>query len=339
MLSLNTILTQEKIRCHGYILPLPWARIWYLARLSDRAGRGLVTLPWFLTKFTLRAKESTLWHWLAEGKEAGAFQNYYRQGNKLYIRLGSRDRICRTLNLANWGETFELTLSQIVTLSDARANAVIAAIDSRQDASRYAAWLKLPPQERKQRRLPKAWEIFDSVKEIRLSTSGRRATAISYLLHASPKHFFVSKGFIPYGISQRAIAGEFNVTDRTIRRYCDRTGIDRRQVLQAKSSYRDIRIAHIGGGGGITNDYSFAIYDRDRRLEITQDRLFDYLGKTWLSRCNLYDTRIERIPERAARRKYKRSLSLSNAAAAEIKGDFRLNNLMLEKSQSGDRLG
>lgn len=329
--------SNNTIRCHSNILKYAWSRLWYFFRSKDPNGRGLLTVPWLEIKQTFNCGNSTIWNWLKVGKICGAYIYYKKVGEYLQVRLGSRDRICRTLELDSWGETVIVDFSQLIKLETARAIRTVATIGQKQNSSRYAARQKLPKAVRKTTKIPTAYEVFDQIKKIDgLIESGSRATVTS-LLGWSDRKIWVSKGFIAFGCSQDSVATELWLHPFTIRRHCSRLNIDRRQLIQAKSEYKKIKLAYVWGGG-INND-SYITFDDQigwstayQELAVNHKRFFKYGGRYWLAKCCLYDIPFERKSERTARKKYKRSLSLEKNRAAEGIDKSQLNKLINESN-------
>ncbi|MGL5874008.1 MAG: hypothetical protein ACRC2R_16840 [Xenococcaceae cyanobacterium] len=238
-----------------------------------------------------------------------AFQYYRKQGNFLYIRLGSKARICHCLGLDSWGETAYVDSEVLHCLSLARSQGIAIATQKVQLSAYNAAIRSLDKNERKIHQVIPSSKIFEAVKAS-LCSAGSRAN--NFLLYVSKSKVYVSRWFIPYGASQAAIAQSYGVSDRTVRRHL--SGIERRQVAQTKGSYSNLHKTLLSmGGGGINESYTIqeqagwtSHYDR---LEVQPARFFECMGKTWMLRCNLYNLDYQLVKERFARAKYKRSLS------------------------------
>jgi hypothetical protein len=319
---------ENKICIDSRLIRFPCLRIWYLFRSLDKVGRGFVAVSFSQIRSLLRCASSTLYQWLREGREIGAIRAYKRRGDSLGLWLGSRSAICRNLGLLDWGASQEIELREIINLSDARAQASLATVAKQQKASQHAALHRLSPDEkRKVKKLPSPEAIFKAQGQ-RLSITGQWATSIPYVLKITSRKVFVSKGFIPFGCSQKSVANLLGISDRTLRRHLDLKQVDRRQILQSKSGYANLYrncLRTPRGGGGIFQE-DFLWYDRKGnttyidKLSVSKERFFEWSGAIWLSRNNLYDLSIELIPQKQARITYKSSLS-KGAKPPRDKGD------------------
>lgn len=182
--------------------------------------------------------------------------------------------------------------------------------------------------------MPNALDVIQAGRNASFKP-GRGATKIPFLIHVGEKKAFVSKGFIPFGVSQGAIASELAVSDRTVRRDLKKLGVTSRQLVQAKHAYRFIKAGIgldldrcLGEPGiwyeqgdreiilhepnGLTNSKrkgGHSIPMTGNNLHPECDRFFSYFGKVWIYRCNLYALTHELKPMRVARKKYKRCLA------------------------------
>lgn len=328
----DPILTKDSIRCHSNFLRYSWSRLYYLCRLNDQAGKGIVIFSWNAVKNVLNCGNSTLWYWLKQGKLAGAFIFYRKEGDSLYIRLGSKMRIARTLNLDSWGETAYVNFEDLQSLSSARATGTEIATQKTQRSAYSAAIGSLDSEERKKYPVVETQKIFAQVEKASLCKTGLRAPNF-LILHVSERYLFVSKGFIPYGTNQSAIARQLGVSDRTVRRQLAR--VERRQIAQAKGEYANLHKTLLSEGGGGIND-SYTIEERAGHtshfdsLEVCPARFFKCMGKTWLTRNNLYNLNYLLVKERFARRKYKRSLS----KIENLRSDCSIRDLNVFESRS-----
>jgi hypothetical protein len=277
----------------------------------------------------MRCASSTLYQWLRLAKSIGAIRSYSRKADTLTVWLGSRKVVTHNLGLEDWGTSVSVELREIINLVDARAQASAATVARQQQASRHAAFYRLTPDERRKvKKLPFPEEIF-SKQGVSLLDTGRWGTAIPYVLKVTAGKVFVSKGFVPFGCSQKSVAYSLGCSDRTLRRHLDLLDVDRRQVLQSKSGYANLYrncLKTPRGGAGIFNE-EFIWPDRKGhttyidKLSVTKDRFFEWAGSVWLSRNCLYAlSHLELIPRKAARKKYKSSLSES-AKLARDRGD------------------
>jgi hypothetical protein len=327
--TMNSITLETKTYIHSRLVRIACLRLWYVLRAIDEAGSGWAVVSFTQVRLLLRCASSTLYQWLRECKQIGAIRTYARKGDALTVWLGSRNVICHNLGLNDWGTTELVELREIINLSNARAQASIATVAKGQQASRHAALYKLTPEERrKQKELPLPEEIFKRQEGCLLNT-GRWGTSISYVLKVTSGKVFVSKGFLPFGYSQKSVANSLGMSDRTVRRHLDLLDVDRRQILQTKTGYANLYrncLRSPRGGGGIFED-DFDWYDRKGhttfidKLSVNKERFFDWAGSIWLSRNCLYAlSHLELIPQKAARKKYKSFLS-KNAKFAADRGD------------------
>ncbi len=341
----NTDILLLPVRTHGQLMRLPWARLWYCLRAIDIPGSGLVKVVSFQQiKRLIGCAGSTLYQWLREAKEVGAIYEYKRQGDRLRIRLGGLFNVCRTLGLENWGATAVLPLGEV--LQKCRQLATAIATQQLQKQSRYAAYNSLNKAEKQVFTMPTALDVVNRGKTACHQTP-RRATKIPCLLHVGKKRAFVSKGFIPFGVSQEAIAYELTISDRTVRRHLSDLKVERRQLVQAKDAYRFIKagiqldLDRCLGEPGIwyeQGDREIILHEPNgltsskrkgghripmsgNNLHPECDRFFSYYGKTWIYRCNLYALTHELKAMRVARKSYKRSLSKHKHSLSSNQGE------------------
>ena len=246
----NTDVLLLPVRTHGQLMRLPWARLWYCLRAIDIPGSGLIKVVSFSQiKRLIGCAGSTLYQWLREAKEVGAIYEYKRKGDRLRIRLGGLFNVCRTLGLENWGATAVLPLGQVLTQCRQLATAIVT--QQLQGQSRYAAHKSLNQAEKKVFTVPSALDVIQAGKNASHEPA-RGATKIPYLLHVGEKRAFVSKGFIPFGVSQGAVASELAISDRSVRRHLSDLEVTSRQLVQAKDAYRYIK-------AGIQLDYDYCL--------------------------------------------------------------------------------
>jgi hypothetical protein len=333
------------VRTHGQLMRFPWARLWYCLRAIDSFGSGLIkVVSWTQIERLLGCAGSTLYQWLREAREAGAIYKYKRTGDRLTIYLGGLFNVCRTLGLENWGAVAVLPLKQVLTQCRQLATAICT--QQLQGQSRYAAHKSLNQAEKKVFTMPNALDVIQVGRNASFKPD-RGATKIPYLLHVGEKRAFVSKGFIPFGVSQGAIASELAISDRTVRRHLSDLEVTSRQLVQAKDAYR-----YIKAGIQLMDDYCLGepgiwYEQKDREIILHEpngltnskrkgghsipmtgnslhpecDRFFSYFGKTWIYRCNLYALTHELKAMRVARRKYRRSLAKDKLNLSPKPGD------------------
>lgn len=307
------------VRIHaGIVHNRPWNRFWYLCRGLDLAGRGIVDLPAGAVCVLTRISRSTLYQWLREGKAAGAFRRYRFKGNTLRVYLGGLHKYCRSLGLQSWGAVAEVALTDIVLAMGLKAHATALQTQDQQVKSRIAAIRSLNNRERKN---TKVAEIEAILEQRNVSSQKPAKGQVPFLLWVGNRRAFVSKGFVPIGASQASIAAQLGISDRTVRRHLDCLGIERCQIVQAKAAYQSIRQALEWEApsweaepniGYMEDKFGFIWLDdmngntssRKPAQIITKERFFQYRGKTWIYRCNLYKLDYATTSMRAARDSY-----------------------------------
>lgn len=318
------------VRIHVAIARYPWARVWYLARGLDQAGQGIIDLPVDFICALLGVSESTLYEWLRDGRSAGAFRQYKFKQNRLRLVLGGLFKVCKSLGLDSWGATATVALLEIIQQGQLRAIATGIATADLQEKSHFAARRSLKERER-----PLAPPSVDAILAEGERSSQKPAKGqVPFLLWVGAKRVFVSKGFVPFGASQAAIAIEIGVCDRTVRRHQRLLGLERRQLVQAKHAYKLIEagiqweadscyaepgIWYEGIGDSIRlfepNGISTATRPGGHR--VCRERFFSYRGKTWIYRTNLYLTHYTFNSMRASRKAYKNLMQNFGRAGGE----------------------
>lgn len=337
----HEILQRFTVRIHSGIVEKSqtWARLWYLLRCLDREGSGFIRISLVEISQMLAAGISTTYQWLREGKEAGAFRWWRCRRGELRVALGGLFRVCKHLGLtpdsakkwtglAPWGATAEVPVFQILTLAGLRASATVALTQRLQQLSRYAAWRKLPAAARKTYRLPQPEELFDRENKHRLSHDSAQTGSIPCLLHVGPRRVFVSKGFIPFGVSREAIARERSYQcDRTISRHIALIGTPTKQLVQTKAAYgriqqgiewqapsfspeTDIQLSWRWEKGQVWEGEYYLTEPSGRvggayTHRVTSERFFTYGGRHWIYRTNLYKPELHLCKMSASRASYK----------------------------------
>lgn len=232
----------------------------------------------------------------------------------------------KRVGIAPWGVTAEIGLHQILDLKSLRAAATAATTQRLQQLSRFAAWRKLPPAARKVYRLPQPEAFFVEGQQQTSSDSARGV--IRCCIHISRKRIWASKGFIPFGASQEAIAQERGMSTRTIRRHLNLMEIERRQIVQSKGEYRLAADCLAHDGGGVEASEEVVLRSQDDFYYLTEkglgghysskvgevgftrihSRFFSYGAKpkTWLYRCNLYNPTIKLCSVSARRSEFRK---------------------------------
>ncbi|MBA3789557.1 hypothetical protein H0X32_04190 [Patescibacteria group bacterium] len=91
------------VRVHAELAREDWAKLWYLLRAFDTEGQGHVELPLQLCQELLDVSQSTIYRWLASGREIGAYRSSRVRDGVLDIWLGGLTAICRNLKKTQWG--------------------------------------------------------------------------------------------------------------------------------------------------------------------------------------------------------------------------------------------
>lgn len=366
----SQILQLLTVRIHSAVCKKShtWARLWYLLRAFDRQGSGCANIPMAQICQLLGVSSSTVYEWLRKGKEVSAFR-WYRvsQCRGLRVRLGSLHRVCEALGLVDsqgskisspWGVVAEVPLHEAI--AHLRALATVATTQKLQTLSRWAAWRSLPAAARKAHRLPQPEEFFKPglAGATSHTTNGRTRSPdkasqsvkdqddeqrrsddlpqgrIRCLLHVGSKRIFVSKGLVPFGTSQPAIALERGYSDRTIQRQVKALGVPYRQLVQAKAAYGTIRQAleHDADscqpekniswqvrsdrfdGSGVLTDQSGTV-GKTHSVTVTPERFFNYGGKDWIYRCNLYQPTLKLCTMRRSVSNYRKRMLQKSAVA------------------------
>lgn len=287
----------------------------------------------------LGAGFSSIYQWLREGKAAGAIRWWRCQQGILSVAIGGLFPVCRSLKLeapatdrkigiAPWGVTAEVGLHQILDLKSLRAAATASATQRLQQLSRFAAWRKLPAPARKAYRLPQPGDFFPEENQ-RLSDNSAKGS-LRCVIHLGKRRIWTSRGFIPFGVSQNAIARERGICDRTVRRHLALMDVGRRQVVQSKAEYKVAAECLVQDAGGCeisenvhlrSSPYDPAYWLNEKGLggfhavkagnvgfDRIQSRFFTYgkKPKTWLYRTNLYNPTLKLCSVAATRSNYRR---------------------------------
>jgi hypothetical protein len=310
------------VRIHSGIVSsgrATWSKLWYLLRALDIQGSGFCQVSLAQVSQLLRASSSTIRQWLREGKQIGAFRWWkFSQKQGLRVALGSIYKVCLGLGLNSWGVVAEIPLDQMI--SCLRATATAAVSQREQQLSRFAAWRNLPASARKVYKLPQPEAFFDGSH--RPSDNLPRG-GIRCLIHIGQHRIFTSKGFIPFGVSQPTIGKERRLTDRTVRRHLGQLGIEKRQIVQAKSAYREIREALRWDSPGIAPEPDISMRRIGQAVILTEpsghvgkphstairaERLFSYGDRNYIYRCNLYRPALKLCSTKRSIVNYKRLL-------------------------------
>ncbi len=313
---------QLTVRVHSGIISAPgatWTKLWYLLRALDIKGSGFCRVNLTQVCQLLRVSASTVRQWLREGKAAGAFRWWkFSQKQGLRVALGSIYKVCLGLGLNSWGVVAEIPLHQAITCL--RATATAAVTQREQQLSRFAAWRALPAEARKVYRLPHPEAFFDGTH--RPSDNLPRG-GIRCLIHLGERRIFTSKGFIPFGVSQKSVGQERRLSDRTVRRHLNQLRIEKRQIVQAKSAYGEIKEALRWDSPAIAPEPDISMRRIGQAVILTEpsghvgkphstairaERFFSYGDRNYIYRCNLYRPGLQLRSTRYSILNYKRLL-------------------------------
>lgn len=240
---LGAIANRFTVRIHAGLVQKyqSWTKLWYFLRGVDTSSAGYGSIQLSDISYWLGASESTVYQWLREGKEAGAFRFYAIRRGILTVALGSLKEVSFTRKFfkrRSWGTVASIPLVQLYRL---RQHATAAEVQHMQSQSHFAARAALEPDERKVLRIPKPSAFFagSSEPEASQNRSGRALLPPS-CLHIDRRFIWVSRGFVPLGTCQRSIAKIRGFCDRTIRNHLSALEVERRQIVQSKGAYRHI---------------------------------------------------------------------------------------------------
>jgi hypothetical protein len=191
----------------------------------------------------LDCKPSTVQGWLREGEWAGAFRKYSTRRGEVKVILSSLPKLTRLLGLSSWGAVTRIPVFELSKLVKLRAYATTAVTQRQQQLSRFAALANLSAPERRRLRVPKPEDFFKASDQVPSDDPQQvlKSGVLPCVLHVGPRRVFTSKGFIPYGASQNAIALAQNYgCTRTVHRHHQLLGIQRRQLVQTKAAYSKV---------------------------------------------------------------------------------------------------
>jgi hypothetical protein len=329
-LQTEIILGTYTVRVHTRIGREPCARLWYLCRALDKDGSGHLTLPLPVVQTFLDCSDKSVYRWLQDGKKIGAFRRYKIKAGMITVYLGGMFQVCYNLNLKRWGDVAVVPLAQV--LSDLRSLTTGIVTQSFQQKSRYAANRQLKPEYRKLFGAPHPNELVKDTKQSSLKSPEGEVPCV---LHTSSSRIFVSKSFIHYGTSQKAVSCELGIHKRTVRRHQKQLGMNRRQLCQAKIEYNQLRHARNNDASefwaftGTKTDIGYQVMGdaivfsdgiapgakkrqpNTYQIDATEfdGRLFKVGDKVFMNRCNIYREQFTLTTMSAARRKYHFQLS------------------------------
>jgi len=240
------ILQRFEVRIHSSLVQKgrSWLRLWYLLRGLDFKASGYCSLPLADICQILQCGESTVRGWLREGEWAGAFRKYSERRGEVRVILSGLSKLTRLLGLSSWGAVTRIPIFELSSLGKLRAYATAAVTIRQQQLSRFAALSNLSSAERRRLKVPKPGEFFQQASDQVPSDDPQQVAKCGVLpcvLHVGPRRVFTSKGFVPYGASQNAIALAQNYgCTRTVYRHHELLGIPRRQLVQSKAAYSQV---------------------------------------------------------------------------------------------------
>ena len=124
---------------------------------------------------------------------------------------------------------------------------------------------------------------------------------------------------------------------RSVRRHLKQIGVEKRQLVQAKHAYKLMKEAIYWEAGECyaepriwyeeKRDGSLRLYEpngitssfREEGHQMTRERLFNYRGRTWIYRCNIYDLDYTSRSMRAARKRLAKLIGLKKTSTSSLK--------------------
>ena len=296
---INSISFRAALRIHGKIGRKVWTILWYFCRVIDKDGAGKVEIliPEIMAFFGV--SRATVYRWLLEGKEAGAFWHYKTiDKHTMQIYLGSKTRVCKNLVIMDWDSTTEIELQNLFNNPEINLNgeSLRKIITERQaywmqqrsiEAAKEEEKLKV----RKKRNRRKPFKPFK--KKI------RRAAGKPSLQLRAGQHIIFSRHHLPTGASQEGIGESLGVSDRTVRRHLE--DIERVQMM-----YK-VKPSEVKRGKNIFTHEKILFYEHPTGKKVPViKREKDY----YRYGCNLYDLDFVMCSEFTQRLKYKFSILL-----------------------------
>jgi hypothetical protein len=259
----------------------------------------------------LKESKSTIYRWLREGRELGIFRRYWWAGNTLKIILGGLFKICKVSNIKSWGTAAFVSLGELLE-KGRRAIACAITTQDLQQRSHYAATRQLNKLDRQTCSVPTVDQLLDDSQTSPQFTRGR----IRGVIGTGDSRIFVNQRFIPFGVSQQTVCDTLNseptscgVSRWTLRRHLDHLGVVKRQLVQTKPEYREIR-ANLSNP--LSTSYTCKLNKNISYRARSDLRLYEpngcsssqregghvlsetklqrkpYFGTFWMHRCNLY---------------------------------------------------
>lgn len=339
---MNSIIPSEnkKVRIHTRITSEPWAIIWYTMRGLDKEGRGEASAALEELVALTGKKSSTLYELLRRGREVGAFRKYQKEGESMRIILGSLESVCISLKLNDWGAVGEIDMTQV---KDIRRIACEIETQRQQQKSQFAVRRALSRQERESLELKEPLDLVGRTDtpnpdiDWKRGATGKPTSLKSHKpqIHRGPQRIFVNESFIPFGVSQAAIAQTLGVSERTVGRYLE--GVQKKQLMQYKPAYGVLAESLKYGQTSTSNDsevYLTELRDGSLRLyepygtsnavrpgghPVTEEKFSEeYFGVIWIHRCNLYILNHELKSMKYARNRLKKLMAKSGRRTVPV---------------------
>lgn len=276
-----------------------YIKLWYLARAFNISGSGISYLSLEFAAEVLDRKQSTIYQYLREGKEAGIFRAWRVRKGIIKIFYTSLHKITLKQNLPSWGDSADLTLTQLTQL---RYHATGIVVQCEQRRSHYAARMAMNKRERQFYKLPLPEDLLKLNRKPSLEP---RRGKVRFHLATSAKRIFVATGFVPFGTSQPAIA---NLTERslsTVQRHLVRSDLQWKQLIQNRPEYivmipnihyqQNTAVGefsyqpnHSDDGGYLHEPNGLTSARKEGGHSVKPGRFFIWRGKAWIYRTNIY---------------------------------------------------
>lgn len=294
--DLTKINLKTSVRIHKAICRNPWAKLWYYCRAIDTEGSGnvIISVPELIT--LLGRSRATIYRWLKDGKEAGAFKRYEKIGEHFEkVYLGSKEQICEQLHATDWGSVTYIPLGKILQPFKKKPQDTP---DLREQATAFQTqWLEKRSEIAAKK---EARQNKDRRKPYKTDFSGATDNPTSPIL---PPKF--SRGKLPTGATQEKIAESLGVSSRTVRRHLKTT---RRQQVYHKIPKQEAE-----------GEMFFA------REKGEKAPIFERKGEYFKYGCNQYDLNFEQKSEWIQRLKYKFKLLTKKIVSPEKEDKFKLS--------------
>lgn len=277
-------------------------RIWYILRGMDQKGSGRLECAIEVILSLCKRKISTVYQWLREAKVAGRIRDWQCRHGVLTVYYSSRVNVCRREKVRDWGTSADVPLLDAAQYM--RKICTQLEVQSLQERSHFAAKRALRGNRRRYLKVYRPDELLElgggigamsSITSCKASTPG--------IIHYGLSKIFVSDRFVPFGGSQGTTAEALQCCVRTVQRHL--ADIPRRQLVQTDRVY-SLAAALIKHEGTFAKSTAGEVYTAtgDRLIvkssssgahsqpgsyeAVNRQQLFDYRGKSWRFRCNIY---------------------------------------------------